>query len=100
MADDPPIEPPPPPPDASLEEVLAFFGRVGVSDECPICKTRRWAFPERDRGGVLRLPNPISSGQILSVPAYMLVCENCQFVRLHAKRPIDEEIAALKKEGG
>ena len=47
---------------------------------------------------MVELPNPLSTGKIMQVPAYIVVCENCSFVRMHSKRIIDEKIAALGKE--
>src|ERR1700683_1513529 len=84
-------------PDASATDLIAFFERVGASEACPICKTNKWNMVSRDHGGGLHLPNPLSSGTVLAVPAYLFVCDNCQFMRMHSKKLIDERIAALAK---
>jgi hypothetical protein len=99
MSDEQSTPTPPAEPDVPPEKIVEFFERVGVSDECPICKTRKWVLPHPDHGGILSLPNPLSTGQTFAVPAYLVVCSNCQFMRLHAKITVDEKIAGFAKEG-
>jgi hypothetical protein len=84
--------------DATADEMAAFLGRVGAIDECPICKTDKWIFVGRDHGGVVYLPNPQSTGLMMAVPSYMLICNNCNFIRLHAKKIIDKKLKVISEK--
>lgn len=84
--------------DATIDEMVAFLRRVGAIDKCPICKTDEWTFPNRDNGGVIYLLNPSSPSHLMAVPAYVMVCNNCSFIRLHAKRVIDKKISSISEK--
>jgi len=84
--------------DATIDEMVAFFRGVGAKDECPICKTDEWTFPNRDYGGVVYLQNPPSTGPMMAVAAYLMICNNCNFIRLHAKKVIDKKIKIISEK--
>lgn len=74
--------------DAASASLMAYLNRVGASVKCPSCGHADWELvdmPEhtaavplvQDNGGWVAPP--------ARVPAYVLVCRNCAFIRMHAK---------------
>ena len=73
----------------SRDEVVEFINRVGAAKTCPACVTNAgWSIlPIEQVFG-------LASQDLSSLyPMYILFCENCRFVRLHLRAPVDKAIS-------
>lgn len=73
----------------SLERVLKFFGMVGVSSDCPICKASSWGIHsiQKDHNYMIPRANESETASILpkrSMRVFLVECTNCGFVRPHS----------------
>lgn len=76
--------------DDQLSKALEYVGNTTPNAECPFCKTSKWSF--EGGGGILSpVPKlgyiPLTTvgffGPAPAIPAIILTCTNCGFVRHH-----------------
>lgn len=74
--------------DLSFDEITAFFDKVGAKQPCPICTKWAWTIPEPKGGRNVGLFSPREDGGYVMpegvVPAILLACQNCGFLRMHS----------------
>ncbi len=78
----------------AVDRLRHFFTLRGVSSECPACKHTSWsvaveggltaALIMTNEAAETTLPTPV-------LPTYTLACNNCGFLRSHAKAIVDRE---------
>lgn len=75
------------------DKFTAFLTKKQVKVICEVCAANSWAIPMEGQGllasvmihqpgGGLSLPMP-------QIPAFVMVCENCGNIRLHAQTIVD-----------
>ena len=85
-------------PPATAEQAIEFFRRKGADGPCPICRHPKWLLHSGvDRGvDVFRVPRQVD--YVLSnLQVYVMICENCGFVRQHVRDLVD---GAIDPPGG
>ena len=65
------------------KKMQAHFAVKGVVVSCPMCKTERWGMLQKDDEALL-------IGLEKVPPAYVLICMNCGFVRMHVRDVLDD----------
>lgn len=72
----------------NLERVAAALEAAGASLQCPSCGRFDWS---RDPDPVV-LPSARPEGNLVpAIPAFILICDNCGFVRLHSLKALLKE---------
>lgn len=73
------------------DDILEFLRAVGGRAECPVCGKNRWSMaePEGEGTGVLlsRVDSSLTNLKASVLYVY-LICDNCGFMRHHARPPI------------
>lgn len=75
------------------EKFIAFLNAKKVFTNCEACGANKWGIPATPSGGLM-VSVPIAQfGSISipgpSIPAYVMVCENCGNIRTHASSIVD-----------
>jgi hypothetical protein len=71
----------------NLRRIQNALETAGAKLACPSCDHVDWS---RDPDPVV-LPIPQAGGKLIpAVPAYMLMCRNCGFIRLHSTKVLLE----------
>ena len=74
--------------DTETSTLQAFLSRKGAALSCPSCGQNTWTIVETP-GQTAAVPLFQNNGGWVSppahVPAYVLICNNCAFIRMHAK---------------
>ena len=85
-------------PPASAEQAIEFFRRKGADGPCPICRHPKWLLHSGvDRGvDVFRVPRQVDY-VVSNLQVYVMICENCGFVRQHVRDLVD---GAIDPPGG
>ncbi len=85
-------------PPATAEQAIEFFRRKGADGPCPICRHPKWLLHSGvDRGvDVFRVPRQVDY-VVSNLQVYVLICENCGFVRQHVRDLVD---GAIDPPGG
>ena len=70
----------------SVSKLGEFYGRKGISLECPICKTTSWGVPMANSIGGNAIPWGTGDGHLFpsGLPVVVMVCKNCFFVKMHS----------------
>ena len=85
-------------PPATAEQAIEFFRCKGADGPCPICRHPKWLLHSGvDRGvDVFRVPRQVDY-VVSNLQVYVLICENCGFVRQHVRDLVD---GAIDPPGG
>jgi hypothetical protein len=80
-----------------LQRVMAALERARAKLECPSCDQRDWS--RNPNPVVLKETRPVQTddvgtpvaGELFGgIPAYVLICRNCGFIRLHSVKALFE----------
>mgnify|MGYP006983099639 CR=1 FL=1 len=67
----------------SLKEI-AYVGDVTANATCPFCQNMRWSYAVNEDGTPWHsLVSYVRDGRAISLPAIVLTCDRCGFVRHH-----------------
>jgi hypothetical protein len=80
--------------DEVIGRVSRFLEKRGVSNACPFCAQSAWTVVNdgfADPALVMVRRDQAFSVPPPALPTYTLVCNNCAFVRSHAKLMIDRD---------
>lgn len=94
MADEKPDKKRDDPPALTREQLVSYFQNVGAKDRCPICDYTGWYVFTRGEENVVKLDYEVENSFL---PAIVMVCRNCNFVRLHLKRLIEDDYSSGAK---
>jgi len=80
-----------PPMEIPAERMLAFLTAKKANTVCPICRTKEWTAMEDadNRGFLLTSQSSDSTSGAKVLPLMALVCNNCHYVWIVARRPVE-----------
>lgn len=77
--------------DLTREDLARFMFAVGCKTGCPCCSTSRWSTSDPQTHGFSVALNSSKDGEVNAskgIACYIMVCENCGFVRNHAAQTV------------
>lgn len=84
----------------SVTVIEQFFNEKKAFNGCPCCSKQSWTLVEPPADYVWNYGSNMTSGGFVmpspSVPAVLLACNNCGFIRTHAATLIQEYIDSKK----
>jgi hypothetical protein len=70
-------------------EIVAYFKKVGAKDTCPICDFAGWYVFTNKEKSVAKIQYEVEGPYL---PSIIMICKNCNFIRLHLKRLIEKAV--------
>lgn len=87
---------------STRDKFVAFLQDKKTNPVCELCGHNNWMIPD-GKSGIVNLPIPSEDGSFVipppSVPALLMVCNNCGNIRFHAAGLIDPSVLSGGKNG-